>query len=503
MGTIAHQIGQYALHAPFATGGMATLHLARRSGPGGFGRTVVVKRLHPQYAHDADFVAMLLDEARLVARVHHPNVVAVTDVLHDGGELLLVLEYVHGLSVAELVTAEARPSAAVASALVSAVLEGLHAAHEATHENGAPLRIVHRDVSPQNVMVGTDGVARVLDFGVAKATLRIQATRHGERKGKVGYMAPEQLARGDVDRRADVYAAGVVLWELLAGRRLFPTDDEGQTPPRDHVPPTGTDDDALGAVVRRALAPDPDARFSTAREMADALRAACPPAAASQVAAWVEDAGGEALRERSARLAALERASVQALADETTAPTGPADRPSRRVPGAMKSAPKRRHPLPTAARASHSSRFLELERQHLDALKKALGLSPPLPAERRRLLGLRAQLVSDDELEILASLADSHDGAVLGIPLDLDQVREALAYGRASASFEHHVEALLLSCQDERLRRRAAVAEPANVIRRAVKAVAGSPHGASMAAEAARLRALRTGVRKKRKPAPG
>lgn len=168
----------------------------------------------------------------------------------------------------------------------------------------------------------------------------------------------------------------------------------------------------------------------------------------------------------------------------------------------MKPPPKRRAPLPTAARASHSSRFLELERQHLDALKKALGLSPPLPAEHRRLLGLRAQLVSDGELEILASLADSHGGAVLGIPLDLDQVREALAYGRASLSFEHHVEALLLACQDERLRRRAAVAEPANVIRRAVKAVAGTPHAATMAAEADRLRALRTGVRKKRAKPP-
>lgn len=327
MVALAHQIGQYRLYEPFATGGMATLHLARHSAPGGFGRTVVVKRLHPQYAHDPDFVAMLLDEARLVSRLHHPNVVAVTDVLHEAGELLLVLEYVHGLSLAELACGDVRPTSAVASAIACSMLEGLHAAHEATHESGAPLCIVHRDVSPHNVMVGVDGVARLLDFGVAKATLRAQATRHGELKGKLGYMAPEQLGRAEVDRRADVYAAGVTLWELLAGRRLFPATGEDDRVRLPAAALGSVGDAALDRVLRRALAASPAERFATAREMADAVGDACSQASASEVATWVRDAGGEVLRERSARLAEIERASIQSHSDDTTAPTRPADRP--------------------------------------------------------------------------------------------------------------------------------------------------------------------------------
>lgn len=166
----------------------------------------------------------------------------------------------------------------------------------------------------------------------------------------------------------------------------------------------------------------------------------------------------------------------------------------------MKPAKKRRDPGPAPTRASHSFRFRQLMKEHLDALKQELGLSPPLPAEARRLLGLRAQLVSEAELELLAGMADHHGGAVLGIPLDVVRVREAIAYGHASAGFEHALESLLLACQDERLRRRAAVAEPANAIRRAVKVLAGTPHGASMAGDADKLRAMR--VRKKRPKPP-
>src|SRR5262245_51026591 len=169
-------IGRYALHGELASGGMATVHLGRLLGPVGFSRTVAIKRLHAQYAQDPEFVSMFLDEARLAARIRHPNVVPTLDVVATSGELFLVMEYVPGESLSRLARAARdrmeRMPPRIVSAIMSGVLHGLHAAHEAKSERGEPLGIVHRDVSPQNVLVGTDGVARVLDFGVAKAAGR-------------------------------------------------------------------------------------------------------------------------------------------------------------------------------------------------------------------------------------------------------------------------------------------------------------------------------------------
>src|SRR5450432_3116813 len=182
-------IGRYALYGKLAAGGMATVHFGRLLGPAGFSRTVAIKRLHPQFAKDPEFVAMFLDEARLAARIHHPNVIATLDVVALEGELFLVLEYVQGESFASLLRA-ARDRRTpvplpVVSAVMTGVLHGLHAAHEAKNERGEPLRLVHRDVSPHNVLVGADGVPRVLDFGIAKAAGRLQTTREGHLKGKL------------------------------------------------------------------------------------------------------------------------------------------------------------------------------------------------------------------------------------------------------------------------------------------------------------------------------
>jgi serine/threonine protein kinase len=203
-------IGRYVLYGEIASGGMATVHFGRLSGPAGFSRTVAIKRLHPQYAKDPEFVSMFLDEARLAARIRHPNVVTTLDVVTTGAEIFLVMEYVQGESLSRLLRA-VRPmmtpaDTRIVATIVSGVLHGLHAAHEARDEQGQPLRIVHRDVSPQNVLVGTDGVPRVLDFGVAKAAGRVQTTREGQLKGKLAYMAPEQV-RGEVTRVTDVYSA--------------------------------------------------------------------------------------------------------------------------------------------------------------------------------------------------------------------------------------------------------------------------------------------------------
>jgi len=287
---------------------MATVHLARLMGHEGFSRTVAVKQLHPQFSHDPEFVAMFLDEARLASRVRHPNVVSPLDVISCPPELFIVMEYVHGASLARLlkrVTPVAVP-ARVAAAIVGQILLGLHAAHEATGEGGEPLELVHRDVSPQNIMVTKDGVARIVDFGIAKAKDRSHQTDPGKLKGKLGYMAPEQVNLQNVDRRADVFAVGVVLWELLCGRRLFSSDSPAASvqkllnaeiePPSRLVPVLSS---ALDEVVLRALARPVGERFENARAMAEALERAVAPCSMLELATWVESLVGEELEARS------------------------------------------------------------------------------------------------------------------------------------------------------------------------------------------------------------
>ncbi len=315
----ARTVGRYELHGVFASGGMARVHFGRLEGAAGFRRIVAIKRLHPAYARDPAFRAMLTDEARLVASVRHANVAAIVDVIDEDEELSLVLEYVTGESLARL-AAESRERGvpippAIAVSLAVGILRGLHAAHEATESSGAPLGLVHRDVSPHNVVVGVDGVPRVLDFGVAKALGRVQSTSHGEVKGKAAYMAPEQVRGEAVDRRADIFAAGIVVWELLTGRRLFDADsgaasmmrilDLSPTPPSELAPESGLPPE-LDRAVLCALARDRGQRFATAAAMADALEAAVRPAPAAQVAVWVQDLAGATLRTRSEQVRQIE-----------------------------------------------------------------------------------------------------------------------------------------------------------------------------------------------------
>ncbi|MBI3202930.1 MAG: serine/threonine protein kinase [Myxococcales bacterium] len=311
------RIGRYLLFESIARGGMAQVHLARMVGPVGFSRIVAVKRLHSHLALEPEFVSMFLDEARLAARVQHPNVVPILDVVSLPSELFIVLEYVAGESLAELsrrqTQAGQRLPPAIASAILVGALMGLHAAHEAKSETGAPLEIVHRDVSPQNVMVGTDGLARVVDFGIAHAAERLATTRTGQVKGKPAYMSPEQISGGEVDRRTDVYSTGVMAWELFSGRRLFQAGSDarlfqlvsaGAKPSLGEVAPELPEE--LVAVVTRAIALDPGQRFSTARDFALALEHALTPASQRAVADWAERVAGPELRERAARVARIE-----------------------------------------------------------------------------------------------------------------------------------------------------------------------------------------------------
>ncbi len=327
------QVGRYALFGEIASGGMATVHVGRLMGTAGFARTVAIKRLHPHFAKDPDFVSMALDEARIAARIQHPNVVSVLDVVTTDGEMFLVMDYIHGEALSRLIRVAVRDGGGgapprVAAAIVANALHGLHAAHEACSERGMPLGIVHRDVSPQNILVGADGVARVVDFGVAKAANRLQTTREGQLKGKLGYMSPEQLSRGAVDRRTDIYAAAVVLWEALVGRRLFDAEEPGAVvtdilfgvaaAPGSIVEgiPRELDD-----IVMRGLARDPARRFGTAREMALALEEQASPATASQVGEWVQELCGDTLRSRASMLTKIESVSCES----SPAPSGAPD----------------------------------------------------------------------------------------------------------------------------------------------------------------------------------
>jgi serine/threonine-protein kinase len=338
---------RYSLYDEIAAGGMATVHIGRLLGPVGFSRTVAIKRLHPQFAKDPEFASMFLDEARLAARVRHPNVVPTLDVVSSEGELFLVMEYIQGESLSRLQrtarTQNEPVPVRITVAIIASMLDGLHAAHEARSESGEPLEIVHRDVSPQNVLVGTDGVSRVLDFGVAKATGRLQVTREGQLKGKMQYMAPEQLLNRPIDRRVDLFASGVVLWEALVGERLFRSDPEAiafhhiaeqtldaPSQRQPSLPP------ALDAIAMKALARDPADRFATAREMAMALEAAVPPATAREIAAWVDRLAGASIHQRTERISLIESST-----SGTFPSAGPASTPS--------------HPSLPAARASHPS----------------------------------------------------------------------------------------------------------------------------------------------------
>jgi serine/threonine-protein kinase len=317
-------IGRYTLHGEIAAGGMASVHIGRMVGDVGFAKLVAIKRLHGHLARDPDFLQMFLDEARLASRIRHPNVVQPLDVLTVDGEVLLVMEYVHGESLSRLqrvlrATGQRIPIR-IASAIVSGMLHGLHAAHEAKSERGEPLGIVHRDVSPQNVLVGVDGVARVLDFGIAKAADQVQHTREGELKGKLAYMAPEQIHGKGADRRTDVFAAAVVLWECLTGQRLLDIDTQSpwvavqlhkKIEPPSHVNPELSPE--IDALVMKGLAMDPADRWPSARDMALRLEELIHPATQSQVGAWVETTAAAAIADRKARIDAIEEMGAREL----------------------------------------------------------------------------------------------------------------------------------------------------------------------------------------------
>jgi serine/threonine protein kinase len=279
------RLGRYEVLAQLASGGMATVYAARAQGVAGFERLVAIKVLHPHLAHDDEFISMFLDEARLAARIRHTNVVPTLDISDSQGDgYFLVMEYIEGDHFGSLLREAARAGKnlppGVALRVVVDALEGLGAAHQLAGADGKALGIVHRDISPHNILVGSDGIARITDFGVAKAEVRLSSTRDGQFKGKLAYMAPEQASSGFADQRSDLFGMGVVLWESLVGRRLFKAENNGELlnrllyaaipAPSEYVPELAP----LDAVLAKALERDADARFQTAAEFVDAIEAA-------------------------------------------------------------------------------------------------------------------------------------------------------------------------------------------------------------------------------------
>jgi len=330
-------VGRYVLHRQIARGGMATIHIARLMGDEGFSRIVAAKRLLPEFAEDSEFVAMFMDEARIASKVHHRNVVPVLDLVTTADDVMLVQEYVHGVPLHTLLrTARQHKQhipVRVAVAIAAQVLAGLHAAHETADEVGAPLNIVHRDVSPQNVMVATDGSARLLDFGVAKATMAAHVTRDGMFKGKLAYSAPEQL-EGKANRQSDVYALSVVLWELIVGHRMHGTAQGeaelvatvmgGKLPSISEAlgneaewgaldPAEWKMIETIDPIVGKGLTVDLTRRWATGADMERALLDAVAPASASEISAWVKSLGKEFLEGRDKVIAAEEQSWRRAI----------------------------------------------------------------------------------------------------------------------------------------------------------------------------------------------
>jgi serine/threonine-protein kinase len=317
---IADFIGKYRVISEIGRGGMATVHLARIDGPGGFHRWVAIKRIHPHLVDNDQVVDMFLDEARMAAGISHANVAQVFDLGKDEHSYWIAMEYLHGEPLREVMRhledTRAPMSPDLAARICSDAAEGLHAAHEVRGKSGQLLGLVHRDVTPHNLIVGFDGCTKVVDFGIALAAERLSATlQHGQLKGKLAYMSPEQIRNDPVDRTTDVFALGIVLWELTTAQRLFRRDTDLDTLERAQaceVPlPSQLVPDypaELERIVMRALARDRQQRFPTAREMSRALqtflmRRTGAYAGAEDVAAYVQRLFAERIADRDAHLA--------------------------------------------------------------------------------------------------------------------------------------------------------------------------------------------------------
>jgi serine/threonine-protein kinase len=332
----AMRLGPYVLGERLGLGGMAEVYIGQRAGPHGFAKKFAIKRILPELAKDPRFVAMFVDEARICAALQHPNIIQVVDFGESDGELFMAMEYVDGASVARLLRSVAgkreRFPLSILCLIARDVLRGLAYAHEALSEEGGPLGLVHRDVSPGNVLISRAGEVKLGDFGIVRSAVVDRRTHPGELKGKLGYMSPEQVIGAEVDPRSDLFAVGILLAEMLITCPLFGGKNELEILTRIHdadlatferrlegVPPE------LAAIARHALAREPRARFQTAREFAQAIDQFADQnhlvLDQNELAHWTESLG--VLPSRSGTHALPPPESVRQIVSEPTRRLGP------------------------------------------------------------------------------------------------------------------------------------------------------------------------------------
>ncbi len=325
------RFGAYEILYELKSGGMGAVLLGRRRGPGAFEQLVAIKTIRPEYAQAPAVRAMFLDEAAILARLNHPGIATVHDFGEEGGTLYMVMEYVAGIPMRDL--GEHRMPAIMTARAIAEASRGLHAAHEARDPSGALMGLVHRDISPDNLMIGYDGHVKVIDFGIALIKNRqAPVTEFGTVKGKPPYMSPEQVKNDPMDRRSDVFSLGVVTWELLTGKSLFDgdsiyaiamaVDSQELVPPSQSLGkplPTGLDAAVMGALTR-----DVERRTPTAAAFGEALEQVIQSAGGETLAAWAErELEGERLahREWLARVTAGSQTLPRASSRPTDQPT--------------------------------------------------------------------------------------------------------------------------------------------------------------------------------------
>ncbi len=339
-GSAPRSFGRYELLTELGRGGMAELHLARLSGIGGFSKLVAIKLMLPHLSANPEFVELFLNEGRIAARISHPNVCQVFEIGEADGQLFLVMEYLEGVTWDELLRqmpADPAITVRATAAVLAQIADGLHHAHELRDASGKRTPVIHRDVSPQNLFITTDGTCKVLDFGVAKVADSSAQTRTGVLKGKLPYMSPEQTKGEQLDARSDVFSTGIVLWESLAKRPLFAREAEFQVwlavtsepivPPSTYEPAYGRD---LDAVVMRALARDRMARFPSMRVFAEDLRDAATAyggaMSPAELGTFVRERCDDKLVARAVELASLQtpREVVASRRNDETVTDAPA-----------------------------------------------------------------------------------------------------------------------------------------------------------------------------------
>ncbi|RME29358.1 MAG: serine/threonine protein kinase, partial [Deltaproteobacteria bacterium] len=274
--------GKYHLLEKIATGGMAEVYLAKAYGAAGFERLLVIKKILPHMAEDEEFITMFIDEARIASTLTHSNIVQITELGREGTDYYIAMEYVHGKDLSKLIARlgklKRRLPIPLAVLITCKLCEGLDYAHNKTDSTGRSLKIVHRDISPGNVLLSYEGDVKLIDFGIAKAQNRMGRTTAGTLKGKFGYMSPEQVRGLPVDHRSDIFSVGILLYEMLTGERLFHSETDFGTLERvrnaEITPPTTYNakiPPELEKTVMKALAREPEERFQSAAELHEAI----------------------------------------------------------------------------------------------------------------------------------------------------------------------------------------------------------------------------------------